>query len=140
MRLLMFLSVLSLSACVKVNSSEGKLLSCVDVILKKDSELGEIRNHACEKISLSKTIDEYVSSLEKLDYSTCPESFTNAFKNHRSAWIDTKQITNRYPELRGEMHDLFDEINKTSDSTEFKKLVKGIWDTWAEVEKASKLN
>ncbi|MFD0962705.1 hypothetical protein [Pseudofulvibacter geojedonensis] len=112
--------------------------NCIEVILKKDSELGSIRNHACEKISLSTTIDNYVTSLQALDYTNCSPEFSQAFTNHQKAWLASKQITNKHPELRGEMHDLFDTINKTSDSTEFKKLVKDIWDTWADVEKAAK--
>lgn len=113
-------------------------LNCIETILKDDSELGTIRNHACEKVSLSKTIDNYVTSLQKLDYTNCSVEFTQAFLSHQHAWLSAKKVTNKHSELRGEMHDLFDAINKTADSTEFKVLVKDIWDTWAEVEKASK--
>lgn len=115
-------------------------LDCIDNILKKDSELGIIRNHACENTSLSKTIDNYVYSLQVLNYNECSTEFIFAFKAHQEAWLSVKKITNNYPDLRGEMHDLFNTINKTKDSTEFKILVKDIWDTWADVEKTAKLN
>lgn len=45
------------------------------------------------------------------------------------------EITNKYPELRGEMHNLFDQLEKGNDAAEFKRYLKQIWDTWAEIEK-----
>lgn len=134
------ISILFFSCKKKEEKVVTVVPDCIEVILKKDSELGTIRNHACEKTSLSRTIDNYVSSIKKLDYTECPTEFTQAFSDHQEAWLATKIVTNKHSDLRGEMHDLFDAINKTADSTEFKVLVKGIWDTWAEVENASKLN
>lgn len=45
----------------------------------------------------------------------------------------------KHPELRGEMHDLFDEVENSKDTNEFKPLLKEIWDTWGAVEVAMKL-
>ena len=43
-------------------------------------------------------------------------------------------VTDQYPNLRGEMHDLFDIIEKGKDSGAFKTHLKAIWDTWENVE------
>ena len=112
--------------------------SCIEKIIAADSQLGKIRNHACEKQSLSLTISEYIAALKKLDYSGCPEAFVKAFNRHQQAWLDMIPVTDKYPELRGEMHDLFDIIERASDAETFKIRLKGIWDTWAEVEAAMK--
>ncbi|KAA3625396.1 MAG: hypothetical protein DWQ02_21840 [Bacteroidetes bacterium] len=113
-----------------VNSS-----SCIELTLKMDDSLGTVRNHACETISLSATIDQYVKELQSLDYKGCPDSFINSFDNHLDAWTKMIPLTDKYPGLRGEMHVLFDEIKAGTDSVEFNQKLKAIWDTWAEVEK-----
>ena len=43
-----------------------------------------------------------------------------------------------FPDLRGEMHDLFNEIRKRDEKTKTKleSVEKEIWGTWAEVENA----
>lgn len=109
--------------------------ACLDRVMAQDDSLGKARNHACETISLSETIKQYVSGLENIDYSNCPEAFVNAFKAHREAWTAMMEVTDKYPDLRGEMHDLFDELEKSEDADTFKSLLKPIWDTWALVEK-----
>ena len=38
---------------------------CIEYILKEDDSLGKVRNQACKKISLSKTIHQYTSDLNK---------------------------------------------------------------------------
>jgi len=47
-------------------------------------------------------------------------------------------ITDRYPDLREEMHDLFKKLETGKDAEVSKPLVKTIWATWAEVEQAMK--
>ncbi len=109
--------------------------ACINNVIELDSEAGEIRNHACEKQSLSQTIKDYVAHLNSMDFSSCPDSFSTAFKNHVKAWENIIVITGNHDKLRGEMHHLFDEISKSTDSAVFKKELKAIWDTWALVEK-----
>ena len=121
---------------VSSNSDQKSSKVCVESIIKKDSELGKVRNHACEKLSLSETIIEYTTALKQLDFSACEKEFEVAFSSHINAWENAVSITDKYPMLRGEMHDLFDKIELTSDSTEFKSLVASIWSTWGEVESA----
>jgi hypothetical protein len=107
---------------------------CIQQVIALDDSLGTIRNHNCETISLSETIDQYAAAVEKINYKDCPEDFAKAFVKHREAWMAMKTVTDKYPNLRGEMHTLFDQIEKGKDSTLFKPLLKDIWDTWAEVE------
>ena len=109
--------------------------NCIKSIIAIDDSLGSLRNNQCKEISLSETIKNYTASLTSLDYSQCPQSFSNAFKSHIDAWNNVTEITDNYSELRGEMHDLFDQIKITPDSTKFNSLVAKIWSTWAEIEK-----
>ncbi|MBT8296384.1 MAG: hypothetical protein KJO51_08200 [Gramella sp.] len=115
----------------------GGQTDCVQRILARDSILGEVRNHATETTSVSKTVLDYTRELDSLDYSNCPEEFKKAFHEHINAWLNVRSVTDKYPHLRGEMHDVFNEIEKTSDSVRFKQLVGKIWETWARVEKAA---
>lgn len=117
----------------KTNSDFFKK-DCVNTIIKKDDSLGELRNNACKTISLSETILNYTSALDQLDYSLCPKTFAQAFRNHSQAWKEMTQVTDKHKNLRGEMHDLFNIIETSSDSSSFKPLLKNIWDTWEVVE------
>jgi hypothetical protein len=117
------------------STSDIKKVACMESILKRDSELGGIRNHSSEQISLSKTIDNYTNSIKSLDYSNCPDKFTIAFHKHIEAWLDIKKVSDKYPELRGELHVIFSELEKNKDSLEFKSLEVKLLDTWKVVEK-----
>ncbi|MDJ0645873.1 MAG: hypothetical protein QNJ57_07830 [Flavobacteriaceae bacterium] len=136
---LLLLMIFSCQKTKKEDSIARTSEQCVTYILKKDDSLGTIRNHSCEKISLSTTIQQYTSSLNELDFSNCPEDFSKAFKDHISAWNEMTAITDRHDQLRGEMHDLFDIIEKSLDSTEFAARLKAIWDTWEPIEKAKNI-
>lgn len=107
----------------------------METIIQKDAELGKIRNHACENQSLSRTIEDYIQALEKLSFQNCPEEFAIAFKKHIKAWDQIIPLTNEYPDLRGEMHQLFNIIGDTENGATFKAKVDEIWSTWALVEK-----
>ena len=61
-------------------------------VMAKDAKLGKIRNHNCEKISLSETILIYVDNLKKIDFSDCPEDFTKAFQSHQGAWLEMIKV------------------------------------------------
>ena len=108
--------------------------------LALDDSLGRARNHACETISLSETIRQYARGIENIDYRDCPEAFSTAFNKHRKAWLALLPVTDRYPELRGEMHGLFKQLEAGEHAEQFKPLVKSVWDTWGEVEAAMKGN
>ncbi len=117
-----------------IEIKNSRALDCIDNVMQFDQELGKIRNHSCEQISLSETINEYTNGLKYLDYEYCPEKFKLAFKEHINAWLNIKRVTDNYPELRGEMHELFNVIENGKDSVEFKSLNKRIWDTWCAIE------
>lgn len=112
--------------------------ACMEKVIQLDDSLGEIRNHSSENISLSETITNYVNQLHKIEFENCPEDFTMAFSNHADAWLSIKPITDNYPEMRGELHEIFSQLENSKDSSEFNRLVKNIWATWEEVEGAMK--
>jgi hypothetical protein len=117
---------------------ETKRTECIERIFEKDSVLGEIRNHASESKSLSLSIMNYTKELEALDYTNCPEKFVSSFQEHIEAWKMVTKVSDKYPSLRGELHDVFAELEKSKDSTEFNDLVKQVWDTWYKVEENAK--
>jgi hypothetical protein len=129
-----------LLSCNQYATSDKKDLAeignkCIEQLFALDDSLGKVRNHACNTISLSETIDQYYKGINEADFLNCPEKFQIAYKNHQKAWLDIKNVTEKYPELRGEMHDLFDKIKSGKDSSVFKQYLDAIWNTWAEVEK-----
>lgn len=121
---------------VSSNEHAGLERACIENIIEKDSELGKIRNFNCEEMPMSEAINRYVKKLNSLDFSSCSKEFTAAFQKHIEAWLSFTQVSDRYPNLRGEMHDVFAEIEKSTDSLEFRRLEKQIWDSWKEVEDA----
>jgi len=112
--------------------------NCIEYIIAMDDSLGTVRNHACEIVSLSKSIENYVKSMDKLDFQDCPQNFKEAFYRHKNAWTNMLILSDKYPDLRGEMHDIFDIIEAGEYAETFKPLLKNIWDTWGEVEEAMK--
>ncbi|MEM7185198.1 MAG: hypothetical protein AAF466_00960 [Bacteroidota bacterium] len=108
--------------------------TCIKHIIAQDSVLGAVRNHAPETMPLSTAINQYAQDLQGLDYTGCPSGFVMAFHAHIEAWKEVTQVTDDYSELRGELHTVFDSLEKSPDSVRFRKLVKGVWDTWADVE------
>ena len=137
------LFILACNQSNKDNATEDDLSevqkTCIDNILDQDEILGEKRNHDCEVMPLSETIKLYVAGLDGLDFTNCPEAFSVAFSKHKDAWLAMIPITDNYPDLRGEMHDLFDVIEQGENEEAFSPALKTIWDTWAEVEAAMQL-
>jgi len=109
--------------------------ACVERVLAMDDTLGRQRNHACEQVSLSRAINDYVNGLREADFTDCPDNFKQAFDSHIRAWINIIQVTDKYPAVRGEMHDLFNQIAQSKGSTEFNAYLAEIWNTWDAVEK-----
>ncbi|WP_109098302.1 hypothetical protein [Aquimarina sp. AU58] len=112
-------------------------MNCVKKIFEKDSIYGDIRNHASEKAPLSEAIHDYTKNVKSLDYSDCPKEFESAFHKHMDAWLDFRKVSDKYPLLRGELHDIFATIEKSEDSTEFKSRLNQILETWKIVEEIS---
>jgi hypothetical protein len=107
----------------------------ISYVIAQDDSLGVVRNHASETQSLAEAIRDYTDALANLDYSQCPEEFTTAFERHRKAWAKLIPFVEKYPDLRGEMHDLFDQLEKGPEAATFKPLVDDVRVTWQEVEK-----
>ncbi|RAJ13445.1 hypothetical protein [Olleya aquimaris] len=127
-----------LMSCKTNDASKQK--DCINTILIQDDSLGQIRNNASKINSLSNSILSYTDALNALDFSNCPQPFSSAFKKHIRAWNNIMLVTTKHPTLRGEMHDLFDDLETSKDSTEFKKYLNKIWSTWDEIEKAKTIN
>ncbi len=105
-------------------------------VLALDSELGIIRNSATKTKPLSTAIREYVAALDTVDFSACPEDFTEAFRFHRNAWEESIQFFEQFGDLRGEMHELFEEIRGRDVAMRdaLERIEVPIWDSWREVE------
>ena len=113
--------------------SNSKKLDCMEYIFSIDDSLGTVRNYACEKIPLSQTIKDYENGLKKLPFNNCPDEFSDAFMKHLEAWSKMGIYTERYSYLRGEMHAIFDSIEKI-DQGQFEQLLAEIWSTWGKVD------
>lgn len=141
--IVLFFCSFQIIACQQTKSSKhseseriGDSRKCMNQIISLDDSLGKVRNHACERLSLAQTIREYTDAMNQFDYQNCPADFTMAFQKHREAWAALIPIVEKYPDMRGEMHVLFEVLEKGKDAQTFNALVDAIWDTWAEIEKA----
>jgi hypothetical protein len=132
------------------SSSQGENLSpevatapsppkAVARILAADGVLGEARNHDCEGVSLETSVRRYVAGLDGLDFRSAPGDFAWAFARHRDAWEGAIPFFARYPDLRGELHALFDEIRHSSEKArlELERHEAEIRETWAEVKSSA---
>ena len=130
--------VFILSMCIHVDLFSQQLnqesKTCIDRIISGDSEYGTIRNHDPEEMPISQAIVNYVRNIRSMDYSNCPEDFSSLFNAHILAWEELIPLTEKHLELRGEMHDVFNEIEKSGDADQFNQGVKKIWETWGELE------
>jgi hypothetical protein len=124
----------STNACNQKAKNEDN--ACIKFIMEKDELLGKVRNQYSKQHNLSTTIYYYTEGLRALDYQQCPEAFRSAFMAHIEAWDDMLRVTDKYPDIRGELHDVFDSI-KIKGNPEFETQLKQIWDTWAKVEQAT---
>ena len=144
----LFFSIGLLTACQpsgqatneKNDKQEAQYVSAIQAIFEQDNELGATRNRACEDTSLSVTIRQYVAGLDAFDFSKCPDDFANAFRKHQDAWERSISFFSGFDDLRGEMHDLFDQIKEGDEQQKvlFLENYNAIMDTWAEVEVAAR--
>lgn len=80
-----------------------------------------------------------MAELDSIDFSECPIEFAKAFERHRDAWEGSIPFFERFGHLRGELHELFEQIRNIDEATEaaLKAHENQIWGTWAEVEAAA---
>jgi hypothetical protein len=136
-----FIAVIYLIACTArtEESDAAHERECIEVILATDDSLGQLRNNASKTMPLSTVIRGYVHDLKQLETHGCPDDFVVAVDAHRAAWIGMLDITDKYPDLRGEMHVLFDSIAAGRDSTGYKIRLQAVWDTWEVVLEEARL-
>lgn len=128
--------LLLLSSCAAATPVEEPARS-IERVLAEDAVLGAVRNDAPRHMPLAQAVRDYAGALDALDLSACPEDFRRAMRRHIAAWWDVLPYVEGFPSLRGEMHDVFDQIHVASNPTadEFQRLVDAIWETWAPVER-----
>ena len=120
----------------QISSGEVRCCTdCITFIIEEDNVLGELRNKAPLDIPLHKAIKQYAEALYNLDYTECPEEFTKAFLAHVADWESLIPIAKKYPDKRGEMHDVFDELRETEDGEAFEQRINEIRASWKIVEK-----
>ncbi len=121
---------------VEVPEAAVDYVTAIHDLLSIDSELGLVRNRASETKPVADAVREYVEGIDATDFSACPADFAAAFQWHRDAWRESIPFLEQFPDLRGEMHDVFDEIRSRGGETslELERLEAQIWDSWREVE------
>lgn len=122
-----------------VTVTSGKAHAEVGRILEMDRILGKQRDLVCQHASAATAVRAYLIGLDVVDFQACPQEFVAAFRAHRNAWEQSIPFLEDHDSLRGEMHDLFDQIRQLGDEqrTRLDKHVREITETWAVVEKAS---
>ena len=133
---LLFISLVSTGSCKSRSESQIPLNSgsCIESVFNTDSILGINRNHDSETISLSEAITRYVDAFDSISFDDCPLVLKQSFSDHLEAWRNMLEVTDNYPNLRGEMHNLFDQLDAGQDSLRFRTLLAQVWSTWSGVE------
>ena len=85
-------------------------------VLKLDELISIQRNEATRHVALSNAIRIYLNGLETIDFANCPKEFSVAFEKHRKSWENSLVFFDSHSDLRGEMHELLDEIKSTDDA------------------------
>lgn len=124
--------------CHRVQPNGGGEQAAMENVLKVDTVLSNQRNHASERVALGDAIRTYLLGLRSIDYRGCPESFQKAFVDHAKAWDNSLEFFDNHQELRGEMHQLLDEIREKDEATakELTKHFQAIMKTWQVIEAA----
>lgn len=131
-----FALALAIAAAWVFPALAGDPAAAMARVLEEDAQLGATRNHASETGPIAEAIRRYVAGLDALDVSDCPEAFVHALGRHRSAWEQSVAFFEQFPELRGELHDVFEMIRTRDEASSagLEAAEAGIWSTWAEVE------
>ncbi len=118
---------------------DTKVVSYTDAIRKAlaaDSKLGSARNAATADEDLATVIENYVDAMDDIDCTACPVDFRDALRRHRQAWRDSIDFFSQFDELRGEMHEVFNQIRAQGSEARhgLETVERPIWETWREVE------
>jgi hypothetical protein len=107
----------------------------IDRVLEMDALLSRQRNRLCQHQSLAAAVQAYVLGIDCLDFGPCPDRFSQAFRRHRDAWNDSIEFLRKHDSLRGEMHELFAQIERIDEAgrNDLKRHADAISATWNEV-------
>ncbi|MCA9194895.1 MAG: hypothetical protein KDB03_24155 [Planctomycetales bacterium] len=113
--------------------------SAITLVLEIDRVLAHQRDRMSETVPLASAVEAYLVGLNAIDYSACPPAFVEAFAAHRKAWEQSIEFFKQHAVLRGEMHQLFDQIRQQSEEqkSQLDLHVTSIMDTWKRVEATS---
>ena len=113
--------------------------SLIGRIFEMDSVLAKQRDNLPRTQPLGVAVESYVLGLQALDLSDCPGQFSEPFQRHCQAWKNSIEFFAQHDKLRGEMHDVIEEIRKLDPATvaELDAHMAPIMQTWQEVEKAA---
>lgn len=132
------MACLVVAGCATPAPSKLSHAAAIRAVLEEDAELGAVRNHASESMPLASAVAAYVRSLDAIDFRKCPADFTAAFERHRDAWQESVRHFEEYEEMRGELHDVFEQIRGVSEDARkrIETIENALHGTWAEVEAA----
>ncbi|MHC4976090.1 MAG: YybH family protein [Planctomycetota bacterium] len=105
-------------------------------VLDEDDRLGEIRDRGVEERPIHEVVREYGEALGSMDMGGCPGDFREAYHRHTLAWEAMVGVLEPYARLRGEMHDVLDEltVDGASSRDRVQDGLDAVWSTWGEVE------
>lgn len=108
-------------------------------VLQGDEAAAEQRNRGTETRPMHEVVREYVQAMDDFDYAGTPGDFCEAMREHRDAWAHLIPRVIREPDLRGEMHDVLDQLTADDAALRevYQRLLDDIWTTWAEVERTA---
>jgi hypothetical protein len=145
-RVIVVCAVALLASCtceVKVSGrySESRR-GAISRVLRRDEELGAIRNERSRVVSIDVAASDYADAVEAIDFAMTPGAFESAYQRHATAWRALSDQLARHEswrEMRGEMHDVFDRILATDESgvAGVRTRLDDVWATWSEVEAAA---
>ncbi len=107
-------------------------------VMEIDRVLAAQRDEMPESLPVADAVASYVSGLAAINFDECPDDFTDAYRRHRQAWEESIPFLKEHPQLRGEMHGLFDEIRQMdkSISEQLDRHLQAIGESWSDVETA----
>lgn len=132
-------AILSLAGTAAVGNAENEASSyaaAIRAVIEQDSRLGKLRNHFSEDAPVARAVEEYVAGLDALDLEHCPPDFVRALHRHRDAWHGSIAFFEEFPNLRGEIHDVFEMIRARDHSSRarLEAVEAEILSTWVAVQ------
>jgi hypothetical protein len=120
------------------SDEHARYRAAIENVLEIDRVLSTQRDQMTFHESLENSVTAYVLGLETIDDSKCPRDFAQALEGHRRAWKNSIEFLRQHESLRGEMHDLFDQIREMDKSVadELDRHFNEIMESWNAVDSA----